>query len=212
MNEHRPDSIPPQRREQKEIAGVYLRHDENFLDDARIALREIPPRVENEYKLRVGMPQHMAFLHFFIEEFQRLPFHNEVGVTILMRSDAAVVVSILRQQMEVQLQRIQKGKSWNLDPSVLQPQYDGFRLEVFKNEIYPEMGQSGVCYSLDLSGTGRIGSDRIIPAGFRLERFHVTNNNHAFAVRENGSLALFLSDGGLVVKTESWQSTRPHLK
>ncbi len=181
-----------------------LRRDKHFPADTKQLLADVPPSYEGatHYRLMPGMPVYLPFLEFLIEELKGLPLNNEVGETILMRSDAREVVAKFVAYLEEQKMGLEDRSRWIEGNERFQDTYKDWRLEVFKNEIYRRMNRDGVCYSVDLSAAGT--GDDFTPIGLILERYYVDareTNPEGLTVTTNGSLEVFLSDGEIRVDT-----------
>ena len=171
-----------------------------FIEKAKglLSVDGIKPLHDKVYRLEPGTRVHDEFLRFFINELKALPFENEVGETKLMRRDAREVVMRLIAYVE---QKATQKTKWSMQEySKIKDIFEGRRLEVFKNELYPEHGIDGICYNLDLSVWGdlsAIGLPRM-PNEIILERFYIMARTEKLKGYYNGKITLRL-DGTLLV-------------
>ena len=115
----------------------------------------------------------------------------------MMRPDAKEVVDRLVAYIEGKIQELETGFSWtDQNISEINDIFQG-RLQVFKNEIYPQHGIDGIGYGLDLSVL-RDGKKMPEAIDITLARYHVTQQNK-FNVFYNGAFELNLRSGILVL-------------
>lgn len=171
-----------------------LSHGRGFLAQATQLMRveEVTPAWGDTYVLEAGGRAHEIFLTFLRDELRALPFHNEVGETILMRSDAQDVVGRFVNYLTAKIEQVKREKQWDSgDLGTLNDIFaPGAGYEVFKNEIYRQHNIEGIGYSLDL----RSPFPKII-----LNRYHVSWQRHD-PVMETGKLILELSSGLLTIE------------
>lgn len=185
-------------------------HGEEFLDQAKEFFNKkgVEPEWGEIYNLNSESEGYKAFLKFFIEELDSLPFNDEVGETHLRRPDARDVVDRLKEYLLKKLNEVQGGQEWsNKDIGEIE---DMFRdhLEVFKNEIYTSHGVDGVGYSLDLHVLNKDGVE--IPSGVVLERRYISQKDGDIEVLDNGFFNLDLQSGHLRMDLEEFPSSGVH--
>ena len=171
-----------------------FRHDEHFLDEVVSFLQsqDIQPDWMENYHFAVSSPAYLPLLDFVQEELERLPFHNEVGRTYLVRDDAESVVQRLGSYLEWQAKHVKEKQFWHPDAESIADLYQGWG-EVFKNKIFSGMNLRAICYSLDLA-TG----PRAFPMGFRLMRYLVDgrkDNPDSLTVLAHGALEVLFPSG-----------------
>jgi hypothetical protein len=167
---------------------------EIFVDTTKKALEGVEAEFDQTYLLRAKGEAHRIILRSLKDDLASLPFNNEVGNTILMREDAEQVVVSIISFITKQQDILDKGGEW--DPSLIETVANIFKddLEVFKNEIYSNSGQSGVCFSLDLVTLG----PNKLPGGLRLDRYEVTQD--PLNVNAVSRLTLYISNGKVVIE------------
>jgi hypothetical protein len=168
--------------------------DNKFVSEALALLksRGSEPEWGKVFFLPHGTELHKIFFSFLIQELENLPFNNEVGESIPIRDDAKEAVRILTGYLKKRLGDLENGKKWSTNfPKEVKEIFRG-GLEVFKNQIYPEHGISGIGYNLDLAsnGSGR----KAEPSKIVLERYYVEAGKK-FDVTSNGVIGMFLSNG-----------------
>lgn len=194
---------------QTEMPSSGIDHDSNFIDGARKLVADIQPTYEGSGKYRI-MPdneKYAVFILFFIEELERIPFHNEIGISktngIVGRpEEVEAIIKKLIALLKKQYKELQQTGVWDMknieDIKALLTLHDA---ELFKNEIYPYMQQSGICFSLDLLASYNRGQ-RTETSGIILNRYKVEGKDpNKFKVHEDGGMRLFLRDGMMEIDT-----------
>jgi hypothetical protein len=187
-------------------------HGKEFLLQALkyLEAEKFKPEYGKNYRLQPGTKAYISFVSFLIEELQNLPFDNQVGKTIKMRSDTEEVIQRLINYIKNKLLEVSKSGKWTKED--LDTIEDIFQewLEVFKNEIYPKHNIDGVGYSVDLSAS--ISSDdKYVPSGMILGRRFVSNAN-GFKVVDHGFLNLSFRTGILSMDLDEFPTSNVHLE
>lgn len=137
------------------------------------------------YSVRSNSPEYKYISELLADMLDSLPFHNEVGSSKIMRSDAMSVIEEIKNYLRGR-------KSWIEISNIFQG-----KGEVFKNEVYTYHNlPSAFCYNVDLS------RDFFDPNrnGIKIERFHITNNGKLRGYYD-GEFQISSSD--IVISTEN---------
>jgi len=198
-------------REQKPLRTI--RHDENFFQDAIKALEE--GEIDSEpgfikgymYRLRPEQVPYSDFLNFVIDELSFLPLDDQMGRSILMRTDAKKILTQLIMYFVRQMKSLQSHKSWDrsaIVPDIFEDENHSDDNEIFKNELYLSYNKRGICYSVDAVNQNRKLTQIVI------ERFFVDATGKELSVRRDGKFVLNVVTGLLTLEFDDSSDLRIH--
>ncbi len=200
----------PESKSEKIPSKIFLKG-KGFLADAISYLKSegVKPEWGKNYIVRPGSEVYFNFLNFLIEEMKALPFENEMGNTIDMRGgDAKEVIKQLTEYLEKKKKVIAEGGVWDpVDIEEIADIFSEFRLEVFKNEIYPSHAMDGMGYNVDLS------IDKVenawVPGDIKFERRYISNTD-GFKVLDQGFINIALHSGRMHLDLDEWPTRNVH--